>query len=82
MEKRITNTNVTKNKNMNKITMNNKIIACNKTMMSKNMMKKGGGWKRVEKSLQQNKVQDHMYDYVNIHVYTCMWHMWLHDYVV
>lgn len=43
MEKRITNTNVTKNKNMNKITMNNKIIACNKTMMSKNMMKKGGG---------------------------------------
>jgi hypothetical protein len=37
---------------MNKITMSNKIIAHIKTMMSKNMMKKGGGWKRVEKSLQ------------------------------
>jgi hypothetical protein len=52
----ITNKNAIKNKNMNKITMNDKIIARNKTMMSKSMMKKGGGRKSVEKSLQQNKV--------------------------
>jgi hypothetical protein len=38
--------------------MSNKIIARIKTMMSKSVMKKGGGPKGVEKSSQQNKVQD------------------------
>jgi hypothetical protein len=52
----ITNKNAIKNKNMNKITMNDKIIARNKTRMSESMMKKGGVRKSVEKSLQQNKV--------------------------